>query len=707
MEPELRAYTQNRELSWLAFNERVLEEATDPSVPLGERLKFLAIFTSNLDEFFMIRVGSLTDIAAMDPQAADSRTGMTTTEQLERIYDRVRVLYEKRDNVYEELSRQLCGYGICAVPPEELKRRERKELKTWFREQVLPILSPQIVDRSHPFPHLANKQLYVIANLTGKQQTRLGIVPVPAMLPDIVILPGDTVRFIPMEQLLLTFLDQVFDQYKITDRNIICVTRNGDISPDDEGFDVEEDLRAHMRKLLHKRRKLAAVRLETAYPLEERLAETLLHHCRLETAQVFQTQAPMKMDYVSDLLRQLPEDVRRLLSYPHFSPHNTLSAGPEGILKLVRRQDLLLSFPYESMDPFLRLLKEAAVDPDVMSIRITIYRLARNARLVEYLCAAAENGKDVTVLIELRARFDEQNNIDWSQRLEEAGCRVLYGFETYKVHSKVCLITLRGPHGPRYITQIGTGNYNEKTAELYTDLSLITADPQIGRDAGEFFKNMAIGNLNGHYDHLLVAPVSFKQTLLAMIRGEQEKGPRGRIVIKCNSVTDRELICALSDASRAGVPIDLIVRGICCILPGVPGCTETVHVTSIVGRYLEHARIYAFGAGEDRKLFIGSGDMMTRNTQRRVEVVTPVYDPALKEELERYLDVQLRDTVKARELCSDGTYRKKTGAPVNAQETFMAAAAEKAARAGREGQRNRRETEGFVPRILRRMGWTG
>ncbi|MDD6502176.1 MAG: polyphosphate kinase 1 [Oscillospiraceae bacterium] len=709
MAEEIRNYTQNRELSWLAFNARVLDEATDPMVPLLERLKFVAIFTSNLDEFFMIRVGSLYDIAALGNTARDSRTGMTAAEQLERIYAAMGPLYARRDRVYRALQQELCTWGICSVSPYELTPREKKYLKNYFREQVLPLLSPQIVDPSHPFPHLGNKELYIIANLTRKKETMMGIVPVPSMLPEVVYLPGEDLRFISMENLLLTFLDLVFDQYQVSDKNCICVTRNADISPDDELFDVEEDFRCHMKKLLHKRRRMAVVRVETAYPMEKHLEAVITRQCSVEKSQIFQTAAPMKMGYVYALLTKVPPAMGQALLYPPFTPQDTLPAGQGSMLKLVRKRDVLLSFPYESMDPFLRMLREAASDPDVVSIRITIYRLARNARLVEYLCAAAENGKEVTVLIELRARFDEQNNIDWSERLEAAGCRILYGFETYKVHSKVCLITMRGKHGAQYITQIGTGNYNEKTAALYTDLSLITADPGIGADAARFFKNMAIGNLNGSYDHLLVSPVSFRQTLLELIAGETAKGEAGHIVIKCNSVTDCDLIRSLSRASRAGVRVELIVRGICCILPGVPGYTEHITVTSLVGRYLEHARIYAFGDGAERKLFIGSADMMTRNTERRVEVVTPVYDPALKQEIGQYLDIQLRDTVKARELLSDGTYRKKdpAGETLCAQEWFMADAVRRAGEVRRAEEHRPSAGDGLFARLLVRFHGNG
>ena len=706
MKGELRHYTQNRKLSWLSFNDRVLDEAADPSVPLLERLKFVAIFTSNLDEFFMIRVGSLYDIVSMGGKAGDSRTGMTAREQLEHIYEAVGPLYRKRDRIFQALDRELSAYGVCGVEFGELEPRERKWIRNYFKTQVLPVLSPQIVDANHPFPHLQNKELYVVANLRRKDRVMMGIVPVPSMLPQVVDLPGDGLRFLRIEQVILEHLELVFEQYTVSDRNCICVTRNADISPDDEMFDVEEDFRCHMKKLLHKRRRMAAVRLEAAFPLEKKLEDVLTRRCHVGKHQIFRTAAPMKMEYVFPLLSKVPPALGQTLLYPPFAPQTVLPVHQGGMLRLARKRDLLLSYPYESMEPFLQLIRDASTDPDVLSIKITIYRLAKKARLVEYLCAAAENGKEVMAVIELRARFDEQNNIDWSERLEEAGCRIIYGFETYKVHAKVCLITMRGKGGVQYVTQIGTGNYNEKTAAQYTDLSLITPDAGIGTDAASFFKNMSIGNLEGEYRHFLVSPVGFKRTILDRMAEEERKGSGGHIVIKCNSITDCDLIEGLSRASRAGVRIELIIRGICCILPGVPGYTEHISVTSLVGRYLEHARIYAFGDGPERKLYIGSADMMTRNTERRVEVVTPVYDPALKKRVEELLEIQLQDTVKARRLLSDGTYRKKQrgeGPEVCAQEQLMKEAADRAG-AAREAAQKR---PGLTIRGLLRtvLGW--
>ena len=675
MAREPQPYMQNRELSWLTFNERVLEEARDPSNPLAERLKFVSIFTSNLDEFFMIRVGSLYDMAVMGDDQVDSRTGLLPSQQLEAIYRRAVLLMEQRDQVYAQLQTQLQAYGVCEVSPGQLAGKDKDFLKTYFKTQLLPILSPQIVDINHPFPHLQNKSVYVVARLHGKDRSLFGIVPVPPSAPEVVYLPGEGLRYVRTEQLLLDNLKRVFDPYGVAEKNCVCVTRNADIAPQDEGFDVDDDFRCQMQKLLHKRKRMAVVRLECAAPLSEALSAFLCKRCHVAPAQIFLSRAPMRMGFVHPMLKKLPEPLHSALLYPPFSPQTPPKPKRETYLHLVQRRDLLLSYPFESMEPFLRLIREAASDPSVLSIQITIYRLAQKARLVEYLCAAAENGKEVTAVIELRARFDEQNNIDWSERLEDAGCRVIYGFSDYKIHSKVCLITLKGKSGIQYVTQIGTGNYNEKTSEQYTDLSLITADQGIGLDAAEFFKNMAVGNLEGSYHNLLVSPSNLKQIILLLIGEETARGSHGRIIMKMNSLTDYGVMEKLAEASRAGVRVDLIIRGICCLRPGVPGHTEHISVTSVVGRFLEHSRIYSFGSGENQRLFLGSADMMTRNTQRRVEVICPVYATHTKARLNHILDILLRDTVKARALDSEGSYQKKVPAPgapgLSSQDFFM------------------------------------
>lgn len=695
MQEKQLSYTQNRELSWLRFNQRVLEEAQDQTVPLMERMKFVAIFTSNLDEFFMIRVGSLYDIAALGEVGYDMKSGMTAQEQLSAIYSTMALLYKERDKTYIEIKKQLHPYGVCGLDFKELEANEKKYVKKYFKDQILPILSPQIVDANHPFPHLLNKEMYVVASLRDTTKSMLGIVPVPQFVSDILYLPGHDIRYIRMEKVIMEYMEVVFEQYVVSYKNYICVTRNADISPDDEAFDDNEDFRYRMKRTLNKRKRMAVVRMETAESLNKDMEKYFCDRFSITPRQIFRTKVPMKLEYMFAIMDKAPASMKRTLVDEPFTPQPSRFVQPGSVLKQVKRKDILLSYPYESMEPFLQLVKEASTDASVITIKITIYRLAKKTRLVEYLCAAAENGKEVTVLIELRARFDEQNNIDWSERLEEAGCRVIYGFEGYKVHSKICLITYRNRTDIQYITQIGTGNYNEKTAKMYTDLCLMTSNRGIGTDATEFFKNMSIGNLEGTYEHLIVAPSSLKQKILLMMDAEIHKGKNGRIVMKMNSVTDVDFIQKVAEASKAGVKIDLIVRGICCILPGIPGETENLTVTSIVGRYLEHPRIFCFGTGGDQKMYIGSADMMTRNTEKRVEVACPILNPDVRIRINRMIQIMLEDNVKARVLQKDGIYCKKeiTDHPVNSQEYFM-----KEALGAKQPER--KEKQSFYKRIL-------
>ena len=707
MGKEILEYTQNRELSWLKFNQRVLQEAKDQSVPLLERMKFVSIFTSNLDEFFMIRVGSLFDMASMGDHSVDSRSGLTPKQQLEKIYEAVAPLYKERDKTYADIKKQLQPYGVCSLTIKELEQQERKYIKKYFKEQILPVLSPQIVDSKHPFPHLISNQIYVIAYVFDEGKKMVGIVPVPHFVPEIVYLPGNDIRFIRIENVIKEYLELVFEHYEVSDKNFIRITRNADISPEDEGFDEDDDFRNRMKKTLHKRRRMAAVRLEVAENLTKEQEKYLCDKLDIDPIQIFRTKAPMMLEYMFQVAEKIPVSMKKPLLYEPFSPQQSAMVQEESMMKQVKKQDILLSYPYESMEPFLRLIKEASSDPNVLTIKITIYRLAKKARLVEYLCAAAENGKEVTVLIELRARFDEQNNIDWSERLEEAGCRVIYGFEGYKVHSKICLITYRNRNEIRYITQIGTGNYNEKTAAMYTDLALITENQEIGEDAAIFFKNMSIGNLDGEYEHLLVSPTSLKQKILHFMDEEIQKGSKGHIVMKMNSLTDMDFIRKVSEASCAGVKVELIVRGICCILPGMEGKTENLSVTSIVGRYLEHARIFCFGEGTDQKIYIGSADMMTRNTEKRVEVACPVLDPLVKKRINHMLQIMLTDNVKARILTSSGIYVEKSGEKnINSQETFMLEALTEAKRMEENQGKNKKtglERKGKLWELLRRI----
>lgn len=678
-----QGYTQNRELSWLQFNARVLAEAEDENVPLLERFKFLAIFTSNLDEFFMIRVGSLCDMAAVDKGHTDSKSGLTAKEQLHLIYKAVEPLYARRDAAFSDVDSKLSAIGLRRLTMDSLAPDEQKYIKRYFKDIIAPVLSPQIVDSHHPFPHLEGKVLHIAALLSHKKTERLGLLPVPASLPPVVFLPETPSRYILTEDILLAYADHVFEMYDVLEKTVLCVTRNADIQVDDETFGVESgDFRKKMEKLLRQRRRMAVVRVEISRPISDHFKEHFRSRFEVSDAQIFLSRtAPLKLGYAFSLGEHLPEKKRAFLSDAPFTPQQPamLSAG-QSLLKAALQRDILLSYPYESMEPFLQMIREAANDPAVLAIRITIYRLASKAKLVEYLCAAAENGKDVTALIELRARFDEQNNIDWSERMEEAGCKIIYGFEDYKVHSKICLITRRERGAVRHITQVGTGNYNEKTAKQYTDVSLITADERIGQDAGAFFNNMALGNLSGHYSRLFVAPTSLKNNILALMDEQIAKGKDGYILLKFNSLTDIDVIAKLREASCADVTVEMIVRGICCLLPGVPGHTENITVTSIVGRFLEHSRIYVFGRGDEEKIYISSADLMTRNTERRVEIACPIDDPAVRARLHDILYAMQHDTVKARVLQPDGTYCKKPAVqdPICAQDLLMQQAIENA-----------------------------
>lgn len=678
-----QGYTQNREFSWLQFNARVLAEAEDENVPLLERFKFLAIFTSNLDEFFMIRVGSLCDMAAVDKEHTDSKSGLTAKEQLHLIYKAVVPLYARRDAAFSDVDSKLSVIGLRRLTMDSLAPDEQKYIKRYFKDIIAPVLSPQIVDSHHPFPHLEGKVLHIAALLSHKKTERLGLLPVPASLPPVVFLPETPSRYILTEDILLAYADHVFEMYDVLEKTVLCVTRNADIQVDDETFGVEGgDFRKKMEKLLRQRRRMAVVRVEINRPISNHFKEHFRSRFEVSDAQIFLSRtAPLKLGYAFSLGEHLPEKKRAFLSDAPFTPQQPamLSAG-QSLLKAALQRDILLSYPYESMEPFLQMIREAANDPAVLAIRITIYRLASKTKLVEYLCAAAENGKDVTALIELRARFDEQNNIDWSERMEEAGCKIIYGFEDYKVHSKICLITRRERGAVRHITQVGTGNYNEKTAKQYTDVSLITTDERIGQDAGAFFNNMALGNLSGRYSRLFVAPTSLKNNILALMDEQIAKGKDGYILLKFNSLTDIDVIAKLQEASCAGVTVEMIVRGICCLLPGVPGHTENITVTSIVGRFLEHSRIYVFGRGDAEKMYISSADLMTRNTERRVEIACPIDDPAVRARLHDILYAMQHDTVKARVLQPDGTYCKKPAMqdPICAQDLLMQQAIENA-----------------------------
>ncbi len=670
------SYTQNRELSWLRFNRRVLEEAADQTVPLLERLKFISIFTSNLDEFFMVRVGSLFDLSLISPDEIDNKCNMTPGQQLERIYETIPGLVALKDQIFHTVTHQLAQMGILDLGLSEPLPEEKKFISQYFKAKVLPILSPQIVDVHHPFPHLVNKGLYIAALLQDKKDGQsLGLIPVPEALPQFIIMPDHPNHYIRTEDVILQWAPTLFGSYKVLNACVISVTRNADIGFDEEKFDDNDgDFRNRMSKLLKKRSHLAIVRLEINGTAEGDFLKMLKRRINVHDHQIYFDQAPLNMKYVYGLIKALPETTVQPLEFTPYVPRWPECLDPNrSMIEQIQQRDQMLFFPFDKVDPFLRLLSEAADRPDVVSIKITIYRLASSSKIAHILCRAAENGKEVTVLMELRARFDEANNISWSRLLEDAGCRVIYGVEDFKCHSKICLITLRQKDQLRYITQIGTGNYNEKTNTMYTDLSLMTASEQIGIDGTVFFQNMLVGNLEGSYNHLLVAPVGIKRLLLTMIDREIAKGPNGYICIKANSMTEREVMDKLSEASCAGVNIHLILRGICCLRPGIPGKTEHIHVTSIVGRFLEHARIYCFGRGNDAKYYIASADLMTRNLNRRVEIACPVEDPELCQMLQEILTTELADNVKASSLQPDGSYFRKSNATshIDSQASFM------------------------------------
>lgn len=665
------SYTQNRELSWLKFNKRVLEEAEDSNVPLCERLKFVEIFTSNLDEFFMVRVGSLLSLEAMDAKKVDNKSLMTAREQLNAIFDTVRELYGQRDRVFAYLRRKLLEKGIGHANIHELSKKQYACLEDMFQERILPVLSPQIIDKHHPFPHLDNKKLYISAVLKGKKKLILGIIPLPDMLDRVVYLSKEKTEFILLEDIIEEFIDKIFVGYPVMDKAVFAITRSADINLEEEEVEAGDYLEA-MKKALKKRKHLTPVRLEIRSRGKSLIAEYLIDRYKIGSSQVFSTTAPLTLDYVYGLADNLTETMRQEMYYAPYEPVSCeekfhLEEG-DSLLELVKRQDVLLKYPYDDFGILLQLVKEAVYNPDVLSIKITIYRIGKgHAKLMNYMMVAAEMGKDVTVLLELKARFDEENNISWVNDLRESGCRILYGFDRYKVHAKVCLITYRPANesGVKYITHIGTGNFNAKTAKLYTDLALLTGDDAIGRDASMFFRNMGIGNLWGEYQKLLVAPVNLKKPLLAMIQGEIDKvqnGGQGYILLKMNSLTDRQLIDALYDAGQAGVRVDMIVRGITCLVPERPGLTDNIHIRSIVGRFLEHPRVFCFGQpGEngdmgDIKMYIASADWMTRNTENRVEVAAPIFDSSIKQEIWDMLQLQLSDNTKARNIDADGEY---------------------------------------------------
>ena len=669
----------NRELSWLKFNERVLEEAENPEVPLCERLTFASIYQSNLDEFFMVRVGSLYDQTLLDKKIRENKTGMTSQEQIDAILKRTKQIDKRKEAVYEELMERVAEQGIRILRFNELDEEGAAYLERYFESEIAPLISPTVVGRRQPFPFLRNKEIYAVAVLGSKgKKDRLGIIPCTSnIFGRLIAVPGMQGTYMLAEELILHFAPAVFKGYKIKSKSLLRITRNADIDAD-ALYDEDLDYREFMEGLIKQRKKLAPIRLELSRDIDKKGIAVLCEYLELDESHVFISSTPLDLSFVfqiQDLLRKHTE-----LYFPKRTPQRSDQfQDGKSIIEQIREEDKLLSYPYESIRPFLHLLTEAAEDPDVISIKMTLYRVAKQSKVVEALIEAAENGKEVVVLVELRARFDEENNIGWSRLLEDAGCQVIYGLDGYKVHSKLCLITRKNGGQVEYITQIGTGNYNEKTSRLYTDLSLMTANVEIGLEASNVFQALSKGEVVEHSEYLLVAPKCLQNKVLAMLDEEiahARNGEEAYAGFKLNSLTDKKIIDKLIEASEAGVKIDMVVRGICCLIPGVEGKTENIRIISIVGRFLEHSRIYIFGNSKRRKYYIASADFMTRNTVRRVEVAAPVYDERLQNKLQDMFDIMLADNQKARYLDAEGNYHRVINeeAPLNSQEYFYAQA---------------------------------
>ena len=677
------SYTQGREVSWLHFDERVLDESLDETVPLFERLKFVSIFGSNLDEWFMVRIGSLSDLSRLKHQPRDIRSNETPSEQIEHALSILPGLLEKQASAFSGIEANLAGAGLTRVRTADLTDVDLRQIAHYYKHYIAPIISPMIVDPRHPFPNLKNGRLYAICSLDGTdEEGLLGIVEVPHSLPRVVELPSTprNWRYVLLEDVILSRLGDCFGNYEPTSSAVVRVTRNADVDPD-EGSDVDEDYRQHMKAVLKRRLRLQPVRLEIDRDLSSEVEAYISDALHLETSHVFHTNMPLDLGYVFGLEDHIPQESRDRLLYEPAEPQDSPMVDPKlPMREQVEDHDILLFYPYESMSPLLRLLREASVDDSCISIKITLYRVAKQSRLCESLIAAVENGKEVTVLMELRARFDEANNIAWAERLESAGCTVIYGTEGFKCHSKICQITYHDHRQAKRITCLGTGNFNEKTARLYSDFMLLTAHEGIGDDGNAFFRNLSLGNLYGTYQHLGVAPSSLKPLVMRGLDREIDRARRGepaQVFMKMNSLTDRDVIDKISEACQAGVAVVMIIRGITCIKANIPGRTEGLVIRQIVGRFLEHARVYAFGVETDL-VYLSSADMMTRNTEHRVEIAYPVLDDHCRSLVMQYVNLQLADNAKARQLTSEGTWEKVTPEPgeptINSQELLISVA---------------------------------
>lgn len=689
---ERMPFFANRELSWLKFNERVIDEADDSRVPLCERLTFVSIFNSNLDEFYMVRVGSLYDQMVLAKKSKqemttgfDNKSMMTAEQQLDAVFTQTRELLHKKDKIYARLMYEFDNQGVKLISFNDVEYSDAVYLENYFNKSILPILSPQVIGKKNPFPFLKNKEIYAVALLGSKNNDKIGLVPCSNGIFDRLIpIPSDSRKYMLVEELILHFLPKIFKKYSVKSKSLIRIIRNADIDMDEAFFDEDMDYRDTMEHLIKERRRLCPVKLEYSRVLDDKVISALCRELKLDKKQVFYSESPLEMSFISKIQDDLR--TRKELFYERRVPQNSKYIDTkQSIIDQIAKKDVLLSYPYESMHPFINLLNEAGNDDRVLSIKMTLYRVAKNSQIVEALIEAAENGKEVVVLVELRARFDEENNIEWSRRLEEAGCKIIYGIDHIKVHSKLCLITYKDGEEFKYITHIGTGNFNEKTAKLYTDLSLITSNEDIARETADVFNNLGLGDVVEHTEHLLVAPKCLQNKILNLIDDEIDKAKRGEaayIGVKINSLTDKTIIEKLVEASMSGVKVDMIIRGISCMIAGIEGYTHNITITSIVGRFLEHSRIYIFGKGNDAKVYISSADFMTRNTIRRVEVASPVYDAAIKERILHMFNIMLSDNVKARVMASDGNYYRKDikdgETRLNSQEYFYDEAIKKA-----------------------------
>lgn len=671
-----KCYT-NRELSWLKFNERVLEESADSSVPLCERLSFLSIFQSNLDEFFMVRVGSLHDQMLVAPNARENKTNMTAKEQIDKILDAVNLILKDKDKIYTDVMNELKNStGIELVNFQELSKKDAEYMEHYFDTEISPLISPIVVGKQQPFPFLKSKEIYAVALLkTKRSNEKIAIVPCHSdICKRLISVPSNENKYLLVEEIILHFLPKIFENYKIKSKSLIRMIRNADISEQEAYYDEEIDFRDVMEQLLKKRKKLCPIKLEFSRTVDQMIIQEMCKNLGLKKEQLFYSVAPLDLSFFIQFQDKLKDNTE--LFYEKRIPQYSAEVDEnKSMIAQIREKDVLLSYPYESMKPFLRLLQEASEDDKVVSIKMTLYRVARYSKIVETLIEAAENGKDVTVLVELRARFDEANNIGWSRRLEEAGCHIIYGLDNLKVHSKLCLITRKEKDKIEYISHVGTGNFNEKTAKFYTDFAYLTSNKDICSEVSKVFQSLSLGEVVLETNHLLVSPKCMQNKIIDKIEKEIQKvknGKEGYIGIKINSFTDKTIIDKCIEASQQGVKIEMIVRGICCLVSGIEGYTDNIIIKSIVGRYLEHSRIYIFGTKEDCEVYISSADFMTRNTLKRVEVAAPIYDEKIKERILAMFSFMFRDNVKARIQHNDGTYTKQTieGACINSQEYF-------------------------------------